>query len=29
LSFESWDAVNQAFAALDAQGIEVAPLARH
>jgi len=29
LSFESWDAVNRAFAALDAQGIEVAPLARH
>ena len=25
LSFESWDAVNRAFAALDAQGIEVAP----
>ena len=29
LSFESWDAVNRALAALDAQGIEVAPLARH
>lgn len=29
LSFESWDAVNRALGALDAQGIEVAPLARH
>ena len=29
LSFESWDAVNRALAALDAHGIEVAPLARH
>lgn len=29
LSFESWNAVNRALAALDAQGIEVAPLARH
>ena len=29
LSFESWDAVNRALAALDAQGIGVAPLARH
>lgn len=29
LSFESWDAVNRALAALDAQGVEVAPLARH
>ena len=29
LSFESWVAVNRALEALDAQGIEVAPLARH
>jgi hypothetical protein len=29
LSFESWNAVNRALAVLDAQGIEVAPLARH
>jgi hypothetical protein len=29
LSFESWDAVNRALAALVAQGIEVAPLERH
>ena len=29
LSFESWDAVNRALAALGRQGIEVAPLARH
>lgn len=29
LSFESWDAVNRALAALDAEGIQVAPLARH
>jgi hypothetical protein len=29
LSFESWNAVNRALAVLDAQEIEVAPLARH
>lgn len=29
LSYESWDAVNRALAALSARGIEVAPLARH
>ncbi len=29
LSFESWDAVNRALAALAARGIEVAPLGRH
>jgi methyl-accepting chemotaxis protein len=29
LSFESWDAVNRALEALNAQGIEVAPLERH
>jgi hypothetical protein len=29
LSFESWNAVNRALEALNAQGIEVAPLARH
>jgi hypothetical protein len=29
LSFESWNAVNRALEALDAKGIEVAPLARH
>ncbi|HEU5264049.1 MAG TPA: hypothetical protein VFU34_05390, partial [Gaiellaceae bacterium] len=29
LSFESWDAVNRALAALGRQGIEVVPLTRH